>query len=394
MGSEESGDRVFQQRGGGSSALNSGMVGTNSVSDKVSGVTMCSESMFYGSNWDPIVSLSQTGNFGNSNMVSQSEFANPLMLENQTMGSSLVQFPSDSALVDLVPRIPSFGSGSFSEMVTSFGHNAESGNLPQKKGVSQDHCRNSENAMLGASPYGKRKRELPQGSSPKNAEEEEQKDPSGDTSEFPIEDDEKKHKFDKNMGQNSRGKQVSKQAKDNPSGAEESKDNYIHVRAKRGQATNSHSLAERVRRERISERMRLLQELVPGCNKITGKAMMLDEIINYVQSLQQQVEFLSMKLATVNPELNMDIDRILSKDILHLRGNNTTPLGITPGLSSSLPFPGYPQGAFNSTPGTSAPFHSLPQHIWNNELQGLLQMGFDPDSSVSMGPNGMSKMEL
>lgn len=155
MGSEESGDRVFQlqQRGG----LNSGMVGTNSVSDKVSGVTMCSESMFYGSSWDPIVSLSKNGHFGNSNIVSQGEFANPLMLENQTMGSSLVQFPSDSSLVDLVPRIPSFGSGSFSEMVSH----------PQTKGVSQDHCRNSENGMLGASPYGKRKRELPPGASSK-----------------------------------------------------------------------------------------------------------------------------------------------------------------------------------------------------------------------------------
>lgn len=45
-----------------------------------------------------------------------------------------------------------------------------------------------------------------------------------------------------------------------------------------------------VRRERISERMRYLQELVPGCDKVTGKAGMLDEIINYVQSLQRQVE--------------------------------------------------------------------------------------------------------
>ena len=45
-----------------------------------------------------------------------------------------------------------------------------------------------------------------------------------------------------------------------------------------------------VRRERISERMRYLQELVPGCDKVTGKAGMLDEIINYVQSLQKQVE--------------------------------------------------------------------------------------------------------
>ncbi|ONK81282.1 uncharacterized protein A4U43_C01F27370 [Asparagus officinalis] len=68
------------------------------------------------------------------------------------------------------------------------------------------------------------------------------------------------------------------------------KQDYIHVRARRGQATDSHSLAERVRRERISERMKYLQGLVPGCNKITGKAGMLDEIINYVQSLQRQVE--------------------------------------------------------------------------------------------------------
>ncbi|KAL0322364.1 UNVERIFIED_CONTAM: Transcription factor [Sesamum calycinum] len=83
---------------------------------------------------------------------------------------------------------------------------------------------------------------------------------------------------------------------------------YIHVRARRGQATDSHSLAERVRRERISERMKLLQALVPGCDKlhvglndkqVTGKALMLDEIINYVQSLQNQ--FLSMKLASLNP---------------------------------------------------------------------------------------------
>ncbi|XP_022856947.1 transcription factor bHLH48-like [Olea europaea var. sylvestris] len=44
---------------------------------------------------------------------------------------------------------------------------------------------------------------------------------------------------------------------------------YVHVRARRGQATDSHSLAERARREKINARMRLLQELVPGCNKVT-----------------------------------------------------------------------------------------------------------------------------
>ncbi|THU45836.1 hypothetical protein C4D60_Mb02t22180 [Musa balbisiana] len=36
---------------------------------------------------------------------------------------------------------------------------------------------------------------------------------------------------------------------------------------------------------------------------VTGKALMLDEIINYVQSLQNQVEFLSMKIASLSPIL-------------------------------------------------------------------------------------------
>ncbi|CAN1219228.1 Transcription factor bHLH75 [Linum perenne] len=62
----------------------------------------------------------------------------------------------------------------------------------------------------------------------------------------------------------------------------------VHVRAPRGQATDSHSVAERVRREKINSKLRCLQELVPGCHKSMGMAVMLEEIINY---------FLSMELA-------------------------------------------------------------------------------------------------
>ncbi|KAH9327619.1 hypothetical protein KI387_007797 [Taxus chinensis] len=65
------------------------------------------------------------------------------------------------------------------------------------------------------------------------------------------------------------------------------------VRARRGQATDPHSIAERLRRERIAERMKSLQELVPNSNK-TDKASMLDEIIEYVKFLQLQVKVLSM----------------------------------------------------------------------------------------------------
>ncbi|KAE9620380.1 putative transcription factor bHLH family [Lupinus albus] len=115
------------------------------------------------------------------------------------------------------------------------------------------------------------------------------------------------------------------------------KPDYIHVRARRGQATDSHSLAERVRREKISERMKYLQDLVPGCNKITGKAGMLDEIINYVQSLQRQVEFLSMKLAAVNPRLDFNIDDLFAKEVFPACSSSFPNIGVQSDITTTNP---------------------------------------------------------
>ncbi|KAI3502438.1 hypothetical protein L1887_30507 [Cichorium endivia] len=105
-----------------------------------------------------------------------------------------------------------------------------------------------------------------------------------------------------------------KKAENSAKPSEPPKQDYIHVRARRGQATDSHSLAERARREKISERMKILQDLVPGCNKVIGKALVLDEIINYIQSLQQQVEFLSMKLEAVTSRSQPSPQGYTSKD--------------------------------------------------------------------------------
>ncbi|CAL9780149.1 unnamed protein product, partial [Musa acuminata subsp. burmannicoides] len=132
------------------------------------------------------------------------------------------------------------------------------------------------------------------------------------------------------------GKDGKEQKNEVKRGGNNHKNDCTHVRAKRGQATNGHSLAERIRREKISERMRLLQDLVPGCSKINGKALMLEEIINYVQSLQRQVEFLSMKLATVDPELNFDLDQTLSGDVHSCYGGSAV-LAFGPGMSSFQP---------------------------------------------------------
>ncbi|KAD4584658.1 hypothetical protein R6Q59_036507 [Mikania micrantha] len=292
----------------------------------------------FGSDWVPL------DNFGGS-------LGYPVGLENH---QGLVQHyhsgsgsgpgsGSGSATGDLFPKLGSFGSGNFSEMVNPFvNHNT-------------------------------------------NGEREERNDGSGDNT---SERDEKKQRID------SRSKQIGKQVKDNVNGGEAPKENYVHVRAKRGQATNSHSLAERVRREKISERMKLLQDLVPGCNKITGKAVMLDEIINYVQSLQHQVEFLSMKLATVSPELNIDMDRVVFKDILQSRGSSSNPaFGFGPSLSSSS---SYPHGSLPSILTTTATMHPVhPQPVWDNDLHNLLQMGFDASTTINnLGPNGRSQMNL
>ncbi|XP_044478564.1 transcription factor bHLH122-like [Mangifera indica] len=65
------------------------------------------------------------------------------------------------------------------------------------------------------------------------------------------------------------------------------------IRAKRGFATHPRSIAERVRRTKISERMRKLQDLVPNMDKQTNTADMLDLAVDYVKELQSQVKALS-----------------------------------------------------------------------------------------------------
>ncbi|KAI8026122.1 Transcription factor bHLH130 [Camellia lanceoleosa] len=65
------------------------------------------------------------------------------------------------------------------------------------------------------------------------------------------------------------------------------------IRAKRGCATHPRSIAERMRRTRISERMRKLQELFPNMDKQTNTADMLDLAVEYIKDLQKQVKTLT-----------------------------------------------------------------------------------------------------
>ncbi|KAG5588655.1 hypothetical protein H5410_049089 [Solanum commersonii] len=220
-------------------------------------------------------------------------------------------------------------------------------------------------------------------------------------------------------------KAVLEENKDNQKATEPLKD-YIHVRARRGQATDAHSLAERVRREKISERMKLLQDLVPGCNKVTGKAVMLDEIINYVQSLQRQVEFLSMKLATMNPRMDFNMEALLSKDMFQSRGSLAHNMYQSETSTQGFPYGFQSQPNQNYHKGTEFPFpiNSLNPNLIRNssmqlppldgfveptpqvptffedDLNSVVQMGFGQNQNQSFQsvagnvPNSQMKVEL
>nr|WCO08272.1 hypothetical protein [Suaeda aralocaspica] len=78
---------------------------------------------------------------------------------------------------------------------------------------------------------------------------------------------------------------------------------------RKGRAAAVHNQSERRRRDRINQKMKALQKLVPNASKSelkqTDKASMLDEVIEYLKTLQAQVQV--MTNARLMPQLMMPI---------------------------------------------------------------------------------------
>ncbi|KAF6167234.1 hypothetical protein GIB67_029872 [Kingdonia uniflora] len=98
---------------------------------------------------------------------------------------------------------------------------------------------------------------------------------------------------------------------------------------KRSRAAEVHNLSERRRRDRINEKMRALQELIPNCNKV-DKASMLDEAIEYLKTLQLQVQVMSMGAGIYMPQ-------IMLQNGMHQHMANFSPMGgMNMGMSMGL----------------------------------------------------------
>ncbi|CAL5326112.1 unnamed protein product [Camellia sinensis] len=377
------------------------------TSDKVLGMTVGSEPLYkhwnapnssFSGGWTPQNAEIVNSLRSSHDQIDSFSYTDSLLQSRGTDSTSrLVQFQSDQCLAELEPNLPCFGGGSFAEIdnfsilsrcrwISNSSCSVDSINKSKIALMSQseadnyaqspEDCKVLEEGAMKPSPDGKKRKrdydDWSQFARLENMKTEQEKD------QCIRQQDEAKPKPKQKAVANTCAQVVGKEVKDSSTSGDAPKEDYVHVRAKRGQATNSHSLAERVRREKIRERMKFLQDLVPGCSKITGKAVMLDEIINYVLSLQQQVEFLSMKLATVYPETNAEHEQILSRDIHHSQGSSAAILGEL-GMSSYRKE--ILQGALLATKTSnleSLTMSNVP-NIWENELHNISQIDFISD---------------
>ncbi|KAK5786591.1 transcription factor PIF3-like isoform X1 [Gossypium arboreum] len=106
---------------------------------------------------------------------------------------------------------------------------------------------------------------------------------------------------------------------------------------KRSGAAEVHNLSERRRRDRINEKMRALQELIPNCNKV-DKASMLDEAIEYLKTLQLQVQIMSMRAGLYVPPM------MLPTGMQHMHATqmayfSSMGFGMGLGMGFGMPFP-------------------------------------------------------
>ncbi|CAA2934090.1 transcription factor PIF1-like [Olea europaea subsp. europaea] len=140
---------------------------------------------------------------------------------------------------------------------------------------------------------------------------------------------------------------------------------------KRSRTAEVHNQSERRRRDRINEKMKALQELIPRCNKVvefmymfslswleriqllnikSDKASMLDEAIEYVKSLQLQVQMMSMGCGMV-PVMYPSIQQFIPA------------MGMWMGMGMGMGMPNRPVVPHPSLPGSAVPNPSRAAHI-------------------------------
>ncbi|KAM5560865.1 transcription factor PIF3 [Rosa sericea] len=186
--------------------------------------------------------------------------------------------------------------------------------------------------------------------------------------------------------------------------------------SKRSRAAEVHNLSERRRRDRINEKMRALQELIPNCNKV-DKASMLDEAIEYLKTLQLQVQIMSMGAGLYMPQMMLPpgMQHMHAPRMAHFSHMGVgMGMGLGMGFGMGMPdmnggssgysmlqvspmqgahFPGSPMSghtAFNGMVGSNVQMFGLPGQGVPIPMQRapLVPVSGGPFMKSAVGPNG------
>ncbi|KAG7541103.1 Myc-type basic helix-loop-helix (bHLH) domain [Arabidopsis thaliana x Arabidopsis arenosa] len=121
---------------------------------------------------------------------------------------------------------------------------------------------------------------------------------------------------------------------------------------KRSRAAEMHNLAERRRREKINENIKTLQELIPRCNKST-KVSTLEDVIEYMKSLQMQIQMMSMGHGMMPLMMNAEN---MQQFMPHMAMGMNRPLPFIQFPGTAFPRPGHMAGVGPSYPASRYPF--------------------------------------
>ncbi|KAG2323596.1 hypothetical protein Bca4012_059075 [Brassica carinata] len=168
---------------------------------------------------------------------------------------------------------------------------------------------------------------------------------------------------------------------------EEAKQGRGSTSTKRSRAAEVHNLSERKRRDRINERMKALQELIPRCNK-SDKASMLDEAIEYMKSLQLQIQMMSMGCGMM-PMMYTGMQQYMPHMAMGMGMGMDMGMSRPPPPPPFMPFPNMlasqrPLPPQTRMGGSYPPVHaSDPSRVYGSNQQ------FDPNSSQAQYPGYM-----
>ncbi|KAM5554765.1 transcription factor UNE10 [Rosa sericea] len=137
------------------------------------------------------------------------------------------------------------------------------------------------------------------------------------------------------------------------------------VSTKRSRAAAIHNQSERKRRDKINQRMKTLQKLVPNSSK-TDKASMLDEVIAYLKQLQAQVHVIS-RMNMPAMMLPMAMQQQLQMSMMAPR-NMGMGIGMGMGMGMDMNNIGRPNIA--GVPPVLHPTAFMPMASWDGSASG------------------------